>query len=99
MSLESSSQTRSFTPRELVEELFDSDAPKAATRPFSEYVRGTPAAPLSGLTKVLLWVIGLLVAGLLVVALTRLAHHHPARNSGESRSSATVPARIPVASM
>lgn len=57
-------------------ELFvDADADSASrgpSRPFSEILRETPAAPLSGAVKAALWAVAILAALLFVAALWRL---------------------------
>jgi hypothetical protein len=46
----------------------------APTKPFVEYLRTTPAAPLSGLAKVLIWTAGVLVVLLFVASLIKGAN-------------------------
>lgn len=41
----------------------------APTRPFPDYLRTTPAAPLSGVTRAMLWGAGLLVVVLFVASI------------------------------
>lgn len=55
--------------------LFEEDEPLAEVipvgerKPFAEYLRTTPAAPLSQGARVVLWGVGVLVALLLILAL------------------------------
>jgi hypothetical protein len=72
-------EARVFTSRALVDELFEADAPDNAWRsiPFSVYLRQTPATPLSGLTKSLLWAAGALVVVVLVAAIARAGREMP----------------------
>jgi hypothetical protein len=61
--------------REREQELFDEPQPQAAsreaTRPFADYLRETPADPLSTPTKVILWAVGIVVLILFIVAIVR----------------------------
>ena len=45
-------------------------------KPFPEYLRETPAEPLSRATKAILWVVGVVVALLFLAALWRVSHKH-----------------------
>ena len=47
--------------------------PVVPIKPFAEHLRDTPAFPLSGGTKAILWALGVVVALLLVAALARSA--------------------------
>ena len=61
-------------------QLFEADAPAVEVgsgRSFKDFVRTTPATPLSGLTKAVLWVAGVIVALFLVAALLKTFHHPP----------------------
>ncbi len=60
-------------------QLFEPDAPLAvgSGRRFKEFLRTTPAAPLSGLTRAALWVAGVVVALVLVAALFKTFHNPP----------------------
>ncbi|WZO98356.1 hypothetical protein EP7_005417 [Isosphaeraceae bacterium EP7] len=63
--------------------LFDEDplvvAESMPRTPFEFYLRSTPAAPLPGWVRALLWAVGLAVALLLVAALTKGPRPRPAR--------------------
>ena len=51
-------------------------------KPFPVYLRETPAVPLSTLTKVMLWMVGIIVALLFLAALWRvLLGHGPRRQT------------------
>ena len=53
-------------------QLYDVDAApvvEGSTRPFKEFLRDTPAAPLAGGVKAMLWAVGVVVAFLLAAAL------------------------------
>jgi hypothetical protein len=59
-------------------QLFEADTPAAASsssRPFHEFLRTTPAAPLSGLTRTLLWIAAAVVVLVLIAALLKTFHH------------------------
>ena len=45
--------------------------PTSPTKPFAVYLRETPATPLSGMTKAILWAVGALVVLLLIVGFLR----------------------------
>ena len=47
----------------------DRDGSVGAVKPFAEYVRQTPPAPLSPATKATLWALGVLIALLFIAAL------------------------------
>jgi hypothetical protein len=57
-------------------ELFEEEAPVFlnSSRPFRDFLRETPAEPLSGAAKAMLWVAGVIVAVLLVAALSKSFH-------------------------
>lgn len=59
-------------------ELFIPDAPTETrvTRPFPDYLRETPAQPLSAGIKAIIWILGTIVALLFVTALWRVVHRH-----------------------
>jgi hypothetical protein len=46
------------------------------TKPFLTYLRETPAQPLSTLTQAVLWIVGIVVAVLLLAALWRVSHRY-----------------------
>jgi hypothetical protein len=46
------------------------------TKPFVTYLRETPAQPLSTFTKVVLWIVGIVVAVLLFAALLRISDRY-----------------------
>ena len=46
------------------------------TKPFSVYLRETPAQPISTFTKFVLWIVGIVVALLLFAALWRVSQRH-----------------------
>jgi hypothetical protein len=48
-------------------------------KPFSAYMRETPASPLSPLAKTTLWLLGIVVATLFFLSVWRVAHPHRAR--------------------
>jgi hypothetical protein len=53
-------------------QLYDVDAPlvpEGSSRPFKEFLRDTPAAPLAGGVKAMLWAVGVVVVLLLAAAL------------------------------
>jgi hypothetical protein len=60
-------------------QLFEADAPVqvGSGRPFREFLRTTPAAPLSGLTRAALWAAGVVVALVLVAALFKTFNRPP----------------------
>ncbi len=63
-------------------ELYVEDAPIVAprtTRPFPEYLRDTPAQPLSAGFKALIVAVGIVVAILFAVALWRVVNRHGSR--------------------
>ncbi len=64
-------------------ELFIPDAPTETrvTRPFPDYLRETPAQPLSLGIKAILWILGIVVALLFVTALWRVVHRHGTHRS------------------
>jgi hypothetical protein len=77
----------------LVDELFQETTP-APRKPFSEYLRQTPATPLSAATKLFLWTASVLVTALLVAALvschaTAPSHAGPKKDSPQSPGEST----------
>jgi len=74
-------------------------APKR-TKPFTSYLRETPALPLSPLATSMLWILGILVIVLFLAALWRITHRRgaaarprPARPQAE-RTTWRVPGRF-----
>jgi hypothetical protein len=57
-------------------------------RPFVEYLRETPAEPLAGTTKIMLWMTGAIVGLLFLAAIWRVTQRHGPR----SRVPAATPA-------
>jgi len=75
-------------------ELYFQPPHQATTKPFPAYLRETPAAPLSTFTKVVLWIVGIIVALLFVAALWRAAlGHGPRRQTRAPRPTADVKRR------
>jgi hypothetical protein len=78
------------------QELFDeppgSEAVPKATKPFPMYLRETPPQPLSPFTKTVFWIVGVIVAGLFLMALWRITHRH--RSRPEARPSRTMTAMV-----
>ncbi len=62
-------------------EMFIADAPTevSRTRPFPEYLRETPAQPLSAGIRAIIWTLGIIVALLFVTALWRVVNRHGTR--------------------
>lgn len=48
--------------------------PGRASKPFKEFLRNTPAQPLSGGIKAIFWAVGIIVGVLFLVALWRASH-------------------------
>ncbi|WP_165230687.1 hypothetical protein [Aquisphaera insulae] len=84
------SQERSIKDRE--QEIFDdlppATGPVPAARPFAEYLRETPAAPLSSGVKAIFWIAGIAVILLLCAALWRAQHPRTTRTRRASRPAA-----------
>lgn len=65
-----------------IESLFedgDGSGLPRAERPFRDYLHRTPAAPMSGATRVLLWAAGVIVVALLALAFWRALSRPPAK--------------------
>ncbi len=76
-------QEQSIKARE--RELFvkpSQDAGGKPLRPFADYLRETPAIPLSPTTKVVLWMVAIVVAMLFLAAIARLVLRHGGRPRG-----------------
>ena len=70
-------------------ELYFQPQQHEATKPFPVYLRETPAVPLSTFTKVVLWIVGIIVALLFAAALWRAAFGHgPRRQTRAPRPAA-----------
>jgi hypothetical protein len=54
-------------------------ASSQVVKPFPVYLRETPAVPLSTSVKVVLWIVGIIVALLFLAALWRVSQRHGAR--------------------
>ena len=69
-------------------QLFEADAPAevGSGRPFRDFLRTTPAAPLSGLTRAALWAAGVVVALVLVAALFKTFHKPPGAATRPART-------------
>ncbi len=81
------------------------DQVQGPVRPFAEYLRETPAAPISVEVKVLLWIVGVVVAILFILAVWKASrpsavHHKPrpappaAEDSTGFSPGVSTPARI-----
>jgi hypothetical protein len=56
------------------------------TKPFRVYLRETPAQPISTFAKFVLWIVGIVVAVLLLAALWRVSHRYgPGRRAQSPR--------------
>lgn len=77
-------------------QLFEADAPTvfSSGRPFKAFLRETPAAPLSGLTKAMLWAAGVVVTLVLIAALAKTFQRH---SQGGPKPAAKKPAIAPPA--
>jgi hypothetical protein len=68
------------------------------TKPFPDYIRETPAHPMSSLTKSIFWLVGIVVVGLFLAAIWRITHHNrpqrPARKP--AATSVVVPRRTDI---
>jgi hypothetical protein len=60
-------------------QLFEADESAAvgSGRPFKDFLRTTPAAPLSGLTKAALWAAAVVVVLVLIATLFKTFHRPP----------------------
>jgi len=94
-------QEQEISIRQRGRELFRSDeGPASTTRPFEEYLRETPSAPLPTWVQGLLWALAVVVALLFAVALWRAIHRTkapPRKPSTPNASSSPVilpPVRI-----
>jgi hypothetical protein len=79
-------------------ELFVEEAPvgpSTATKPFQVYLRQTPAYPVAPVIKVILWILGFIVAVLFLMALWRVSHHHAGRPQADVESARSVDAPTP----
>jgi hypothetical protein len=87
------SESRNLPEQELsikarAHELY-SQPQQQTTKPFPVYLRETPAVPLSTFTKVVLWIVGIIVALLFAAALWRAASGHgPRRQTRAPRPTA-----------
>lgn len=66
------------------QQLFESDEPAAPTgssKPFAEFLRETPADPIPGWLKAVLWAAGAVVALMLVLALMRVGRPKTPKSS------------------
>ena len=64
------------------QQLFEADEPApsaGSTKPFSEFLRETPADPMPGWLKAVLWSAGAVVALMLVLALLRVGRPRPTK--------------------
>lgn len=62
--------------------------PARSSRPFVDYLRETPAQPLSPALKALFWMVAIIVGILFLVAIWRVFHHHgrvPAKGPSPAR--------------
>ncbi len=94
-------QEQEISIRQRGRELFRSDeGPAPTTRPFEEYLRETPSAPLPTWVQALLWALAVVVVLLFAAALWRATHRvktRPPKGPGPSASSTVVPPRVPIA--
>jgi hypothetical protein len=74
-------------------QLFDADEPVevGSGRSFKEFLKTTPAEPLSGLTKAALWAAGVVVVLILIAALFK-SFHKPPRPATRAPAKAAVAA-------
>ncbi len=67
----------------------DPDTNAKPVKPFTVYLRETPAEPLSPMTKAVLWMVGSVVALLFLAACWRATmHHSPASRTRKARATA-----------
>jgi hypothetical protein len=73
-------------------ELFEEEVPVFlnSSRPFRDFLRETPAEPLSGAAKAMLWAAGVIVAVLLVAALDRSFHSSSKAGARPTKKAAQV---------
>jgi hypothetical protein len=76
-------------------QLFDDDtsefAVKGPRKPFEAFLKETPAEPLSGTAKAILWAAGMVVILLLVAALLKGLRGHPKAGPRPTGKSADLP--------
>jgi hypothetical protein len=81
-------------------ELFVESEPASAARPvkpFPVYLRETPAVPISGTIKAVLWMVGIIVALLFIAAVWRLmVRYGHQRPSAAARRAAKTEAFLPL---
>jgi hypothetical protein len=76
-------------------ELYEEEPPPAVAgpltrKPFAAYLRDTPAAPLSPTVRALLWLVGVVVVALLVIAVLQ-THFGGSKKSRPSKTSVAPP--------
>jgi hypothetical protein len=88
-------QERSIKERgkELFVERRDESPDRPPVKPFAVYLRETPATPLSGGVKALLWIVGILVLLLFVAAIWRVQRRPRTRPRPATAAAAFAPAR------
>ena len=64
--------------------------PAGSTKPFKDYLRETPAHPLSAGIRALFWVMGVIVGMLFLMAIWRVANRHGGRPPADSAPTKTV---------
>jgi len=64
--------------------------PAGSTKPFTAYLRETPARPLSAGIRALFWVMGVIVGVLFLMAVWRVSHRHGGRPPADAASAKTV---------
>jgi hypothetical protein len=67
-------------------------------KPFVVYLRETPAEPLAGTTKIMLWMTGAIVGLLFLAAIWRVAQRHnpPPRAAAPSAKTANSDVEVPI---
>jgi hypothetical protein len=88
-------QERSIKAREhelYAKPLSETDA--QATKPFPDYLRATPALPLSPATKTMLWVLAVVVVLVFLAAIWRASQHRGPRARNKA-----APASVPSATV
>ena len=90
-------QEQEISIRQRGHELFRSDEerPASTTRPFEEYLRETPSAPLPTWVQALLWALAVVVALLFAVALWRAVHRTKAQPRKSPRPTRIINRRPP----